>query len=765
MKYIVVGDEAADQIASNRTLQSIDFDQANQLVDVLTGGTKYNQFDIKVALIYVDDGVYFLSNTKKSTKYLVFDLGESRIFDNKSNKDVIILFQKTVRFALRYWNKLAHPMTERHIQDSTKSVIFPFPFTTSSAPPRIVIEESPDKRRAERRDIGNMFLLVYKLSTDDGAGKNEEAPTTNYRKAITCLNQAYLKLDELRQASLQQPEISSFCVTKLDNIDRPIGVTSLGFSNWLEILTVAQKAFVKRAVSGPEKIEGPAGTGKTLSLILKCINNLIECEKLSQEHHSLFITHSNSTKKTIEDIFVGNDASKYLCESNTEYIVGVTVTTLHEWCVNNIRVNISETELIDRDAMDSKDAQLLYIVQAFDEAMSNDFTTYKKILSNEFAIFLEKESPWNICEMLQHEISIMIKGRADEDLERYKKLERIQYGLPLNNEYDIGFVFMIFTKYRKMLNKISQYDTDDVILTAIGHLDTPIWRRIKEKEGFDSIFIDETHLFNINELSVFHHLIKDVKINNIIFSLDTSQATGDRGISSSKYCKEILKHDKSAIETNVKAVFRCSPDIVNLAFSVTSSGASLFTNFYNPLELATSTFTEAEERKSELPQYYLFTTDDEMIENAFKHAENIVDAMSSQKSDVLLVPFSTEIFNMVKNYAVEHNKPVELLKNRGDMEVVNKAKKSGRFVLGAPDYVGGLEFDGVILIGVDDGRVPPTNKAMTEDSIHYLTYTAHNRLYVAITRARYRVEILGNKSYGVCNLFQNAIAHKFIEIQ
>jgi superfamily I DNA/RNA helicase len=75
-----------------------------------------------------------------------------------------------------------------------------------------------------------------------------------------------------------------------------------------------------------------------------------------------------------------------------------------------------------------------------------------------------------------------------------------------------------------------------------------------------------------------------------------------------------------------------------------------------------------------------------------------------------------------------------------------------------------LEFDAVILIGVDDGRVPPTGKAVTEDSIHYLTYTAHNRLYVAITRARYRVEILGNKTYGPSKLFQNAIANKLIHL-
>ena len=44
--------------------------------------------------------------------------------------------------------------------------------------------------------------------------------------------------------------------------------------------------------------------------------------------------------------------------------------------------------------------------------------------------------------MFQHEISVMIKGRADEDLEKYKRVPRLRYGLPVENEGDKAFTFL-----------------------------------------------------------------------------------------------------------------------------------------------------------------------------------------------------------------------------------------------------------------------------------------------------------------------------------
>jgi superfamily I DNA/RNA helicase len=71
--------------------------------------------------------------------------------------------------------------------------------------------------------------------------------------------------------------------------------------------------------------------------------------------------------------------------------------------------------------------------------------------------------------------------------------------------------------------------------------------------------------------------------------------------------------------------------------------------------------------------------------------------------------------------------------------------------------VGGLEFDGVVLVGVDDGRVPPSPNNQHSQSKAYLTFAAHNKLYVAVTRARYQVAILGVQARGPSAILKSAL--------
>ena len=79
------------------------------------------------------------------------------------------------------------------------------------------------------------------------------------------------------------------------------------------------------------------------------------------------------------------------------------------------------------------------------------------------------------------------------------------------------------------------------------------------------------------------------------------------------------------------------------------------------------------------------------------------------------------------------------------------------------DYIGGLEFDGVVLVGVDEGRVPPSTVVTTQESRHFLSFSWHNRLYVAITRAKYRLEILFSEERGPSPIIANAIQAGLLE--
>lgn len=163
-----------------------------------------------------------------------------------------------------------------------------------------------------------------------------------------------------------------------------------------------------------------------------------------------------------------------------------------------------------------------------------------------------------------------------------------------------------------------------------------------------------------------------------------------------------------------------------------------------------------------VPSLVSCATDDEMIAHAFARADLMTSEMGVSRCEVVLVAFTDDLLRKAEAYAKEQNKPIELLKQRGDIDVIRRAQRSGRFVLSAPEYVGGLEFAGAVLIGVDDGRVPPSKGIDSIDSANYLAFASHNRLYVAITRARYRVDVLVVSDRGPSSLLRSAVASQFL---
>jgi hypothetical protein len=647
------------------------------------------------------------------------------------------------------------------VPNSTKGIIFPSPISSQTSF-RISIERAPDQKRLAKRGRSGSYLLVYKCATAAGAGPKEIAEVTEFRKAIQHYPRIRQDLKSLRASEpTSEAEITAIAVTQTSSQEWDSNISPYqGYERWMNLLTDSQKKFVTSPLNSPQRIEGPAGTGKTLCLVLKCIHLLKKAEQKRISHRSAFIAHSEATRRAIELFFDANDKDNFHNRDPYTSLQSLTITTLHRICGDLLHTRISETEFLDRDAMDSKELQQLYINESLEEAFEVDFGTHKRFLSNNFRNFLEQEDNWSIAEMLQHEISVVIKGRAEEELEKYRKLPIIKYGLPIENDSDRGFVFVIFQRYQEKLRTAAQFDTDDVVLSAVGQLNTPIWRRRRVTEGYDATFVDETHHFNMNELSVFHHLTKLEGPYPIAYSVDRAQALGDRGWGGGTIASALTPSDEHAEinedRTVVRSVFRCSPDIVNLAFAVTSSGATLFTNFDDPMQMAASTFTEAEERKSEAPRYISCPNDDAMVEAAFARAELMVDQMEVTRGEIVIITFNKDLLNRLCEFMAIHNKPAEIVKRRGDLEVTARAKKAGRFVIGHVDYVGGLEFAGAVLVGVDDGRLPPSKEEDREESKNFLAYASHNRLYVAVTRAKYRVEILGVDSRGPSRLLHAA---------
>ncbi len=163
-----------------------------------------------------------------------------------------------------------------------------------------------------------------------------------------------------------------------------------------------------------------------------------------------------------------------------------------------------------------------------------------------------------------------------------------------------------------------------------------------------------------------------------------------------------------------------------------------------------------EEKKAKPPYYKDFVNDDEMIQAAFAAAEEMKADISTSRGEIVIIASDQLLFRSLEKFATESNKPIEVLKERGNAEITKRARETSRFVISMPDYVGGLEFDGAILVGIDEGRMPPQSSSNRDESKAYVTYAAHNRLYVAISRARYQIAIFGCRERGSSPILENA---------
>ena len=418
MRFIAVSRAAAETLASDRFLQACEFLQGLQFAEFVRNPTLSTPELPRVRIHRDPDGVSLVAIEKESTDTLVFDLEQIQVLDNLTPDDALLVFQKVLRFALRYWSNQKLPASEKPIKGTSRVVLFPFPISTRSSF-RVVIETAPDNKRLAKRPHLGRCLLVYAAGTDDKCG-TEQPGVAVFRKAIDAVAQARRAVEEGGVTPVADDSITALGLTRLSPLPTLID-GHIGFDLWERNLTASQHAFVTSPLVGPHRIEGPAGTGKTICLVLRAIWTVQTARAAQREARVLFLAHSEATRRTIRTLFDANDADQFATLDPYASAQSIRVTTLQELCAQLLGREIAESEFLDRDALESKNTQLLYIDEALTDALAHDFGTHKPFLSKPFAEFIEGEDRWKFALMLQHEISVVIKGRAQENFENLQE--------------------------------------------------------------------------------------------------------------------------------------------------------------------------------------------------------------------------------------------------------------------------------------------------------------------------------------------------------
>lgn len=771
MKYLLFDQSAVSILANRIEYQSIEYESGAKLVKHLCGELTSQTYPT-ISIKYTDNGVLFVGkrnpNQKDDVKKIyVIDLDYCNILSEcRKPADLLMIMQKSFRLAIKAWTNQPFSFSERI--HGSKSILFPFTMPDAR---RLVIERFVHEKRLDNRGIG-FTLLAYKYSADDPPNGEEHVDTHNLRLAgedylevYAGIQLSFVQYNVSQQGERSDSRVVNNVMTGDNSIDDEV-FEYLEPEQQRKMLTTPQQAIVdSKSISTPIRIEGAAGTGKTAAMILRAYTLLENHQKEDEPFKAIFISHSISTMRKCKEMFSRYPNSEiYQNSSSPQYIL---FTTLLDYCCEYSHISLSE--VIEGNADDAKTYQLMLIDESVQQVVldalskakqSGKVNTYLPLLTKELSDLFDPNLTPNtvLVSMLQHEFSIQIKSRANCDRDEYVLLESIENGIPCKTKRDKEFIFGLFTNYQDRLRELGCYDIDDITLETLARLNGPLWRRRRQTEGYDYIFVDEMHLFNVNEQSVFHYLSTSSQHESIplCFALDYSQAIGDRGNTEQDYFEK--RYSVNAEKQQLKTVFRNSPPIADFCAAIAASGTLMFqSSFHNPYQHTQNIHTADEEQKSGKPQLYMYDDEQSMIEGLAVTIEAIMKKLQCRKHEVAIISFDRKYITTDGiRYLSEVCGKEFVLINR-DSSIHKDA-----FVITSPYDVNGLEFSAVILLGVDDGRVPQKS-GVTDISNHYILYSAYNLLYLSASRAKYQLKILGNKASGISPCLDFAIENGYLE--
>ena len=129
MKYWLFERSAAEELVTRTDLQSYEYELSKQLIAFLQGKTDI--FTLTNIVIEKDSNGIIFAGPQLEKKIIVIDLEQCHILDKTTDIDLLLIIQKLLRFAIRYWGQQSFTSAENIVDD--KAIIFPFPYSTKKA--------------------------------------------------------------------------------------------------------------------------------------------------------------------------------------------------------------------------------------------------------------------------------------------------------------------------------------------------------------------------------------------------------------------------------------------------------------------------------------------------------------------------------------------------------------------------------------------------------------------------------------------------------
>lgn len=503
------------------------------------------------------------------------------------------------------------------------------------------------------------------------------------------------------------------------------------FDYWSRKLSPKQRDFLVKPANQSIKLRGPAGSGKSVSLALRAY---LLATELAPKEKTLVVTHSWASAYDIDALVEGCG------HGQLDNIDIMPLLDLAKEITPSGYQDLAGYQLASSDSSKAIAIQLGEVDDALQDFIASDWPTYRRSSSQSFRDRMDAEDDqtrkalvWDLMVEFGSVLGAarIIPGR--NALQKYRDLSRGPWMMDLDKtSADIECSYAIYVRFRDSLEARGLISVDQFYADTLGFLESNAWARLRRTAGYDSILIDEFHLYSPLERFVIQNLSRDPSGYPVVSTAsDPSQSaaayflnTNLQDAATSSEMELDLGGNEEEIDLTV--VHRYSEEILRFIKHIDAK--------FPVLDLGGLTSTvsssQAAAKGENIPRVLTYTSDADELENL----DEVISTLPSGDSRAIIVLDEqkwSKVFDWTND--PKRSKKIRLVDGPSDVEGLQYSSAQVAVILA--EAAVGLEFDHVVVAGLPTGR-----RADTTSNIAVFL----SRLYVASSRAIKSLTILRN---------------------
>lgn len=689
--------------------------------------------------VELDDVVYLLSkDADLDDNYLVIN---TAIFNPTAGvAKPVMVFERIIRVALRHFDRnIAIPISWQPYYSGSLLSVYAQPPRESKQ--RVNFDQSPD-------GSGSLYAFAITSTPEDLARVPED--NALYKRAIDCI------CDALLAEPPSVPHVGNFGVL----LTEPLGVrlASAGtLQEWYEQrLNREQREFVDRLHDQPARLRGAAGTGKTQSMVVKCLRDLYS--DTGGDKTFAFLTHSSALANTVvRGMLQALDPTELWASLKTSSgQPKLWIGTVYELAQEKLGYEKKGLKPLSLDGIDGREYQRILITQAIEQAVKDPRIVLDHFLHcPDFQERLNNHAKdASLIDELMNEFACVLDLEAikkdTHDAKRYAaRGSREPWQMLLPTEAHRCVVLEIHDIYRTLLRTQKMLSMDQMVADFDRYLGTHEWGALRDRDGFDLVFVDEYHYFTRAEAMLLHNLFKmRAHVSGrwpLLMAYDIKQSTNDVAISGGM---EKFRNPGvgESVLTELKQVYRSTPQITAFLSDLDASFPAM------DLEGEYSTYVaSSHQEEGDIPSLTVYDTDLKLVDSVFLQAVRMARDVDGGGSQVAVLCLNEALFEKILGAARVRDKFVPIT-TRDDIKELRYAK--GKCVFSMPEFVAGLQFHTVILIHAN-------SVDYNEDQGMGTRRRYVSRVYLGASRAARKIMLASSKEQGgPCQLLEVPLANK-----